>query len=197
MSRGTPLPIHSSDGVGRLACPPVDRGCPAPPRDLPADAASVLTPEVLDRDTAADMAGSIVASIFEHFRRQRRPTVIDVDSVACALLPLAALPPVWQVVTVGIVASVFVGGCLLLLFLPRGRRQACDDAENEQVPDRFAVKVGGSVCRVARGFQAEPTRDLSHAPHSIRTASRIDRTAGGYDVETPAVRVFVPGVGDE
>lgn len=186
MSRGhrLPLPNQSTDGVGRLACPPVDRGCPAPPRDLPADAASVLTPEVLDRDTAADMAGSIVASIFKQVLR-RRPTVIDVDSVACALLPLAALPPVWQVVTVGV--------CLLLLFLPAERRQS----PLSQVPGRLDWTVAESLDRVPRCFVAEPARDFSIPKDSVRTASRIDRTAGGYDVETPAVRVFVPGVGDE
>jgi hypothetical protein len=122
-----PLPNQSTDGVGRLACPPVDRGCPAPHCDLPADAAPVLTPEVLDRDTAAGMAGSIVASIFEHFRRQRRqrrPTVIDVDSVACALLPLAALPPAWLSWTLlGLVALLICGGLVLTLFMPAERRQ--------------------------------------------------------------------------
>mgnify|MGYP006921370616 CR=1 FL=1 len=134
MSRDTPHP-NFSDGVGRLACPPEIRDCPVPLRDDPADAASVITPEVIypDRQAAAEYAGDVLVQIFVALRHQRRQ-VIDVESVACVLLPLAALPSAgvtWAVL--GFVIVLLAGFGVLLLFMPRRPRMA-DPREATQVP---------------------------------------------------------------
>ncbi len=118
---------QSTDGVaGQTVLP---RPLSFLPHSEPGDAASALTPELLlDRETGAEVAGSIVVQIFEALRlarRQRRPrgdrrrlrALPSPESVACALLPLAAMPPVWQVGLVGFGLSVFAGVGLILIFL--------------------------------------------------------------------------------